>query len=321
MTGQTDQIVAMVAGHMRDRYVLVEPGARAAEAMTVRLDEGAYAGLDLRDLCTTLTADLRSLCPDRHLRVVFREEATPPWPGDGSHLRRDGPRARLRNHGVARVERLPGNVGYLDLRRIDEDDQAFAAIAAAMTLLAHTFALLLDLRANDGGAPGGVAYLCSFFFAEPTHVNDVYHREDDTTRQYWTHADLTAPRYLYRPVFVLTGPRTFSGAEEIAYNLQQLGRATIVGEPTLGGAHPVGHFWLAPQVSMLVPIERSINPISGTNWEAVGVRPDVAIPAEAAQADAYRRALRHVISELEGQESMAWLAREANHALAGLDVA
>jgi C-terminal processing protease CtpA/Prc len=191
--------------------------------------------------------------------------------------------------------------------------------AAAIALVQYTDALLLDLRYNNGGAPSGVAFLCSHFFGpEPVHLNDVHER--DNVQQFWTYAHLPGPRYLDRPVFVLTSGMTFSGAEEIAYNLQQLKRATLIGETTRGGAHPVGQFWVGPHVSIRVPTARSVNPVSGTNWESVGVTPDVPTTAAEAYPEAYRRALRAVLERLDSTTSPAErdLRQEATDALARL---
>ena len=82
-----------------------------------------------------------------------------------------------------------------------------------------------------------------------------------------------------KPVFVLTAKRTFSGAEEFTYNLKNLKRATIIGETTGGGAHPVSPHRIDDHFSIGVPFARAINPISKTNWEGTGVEPDVKVSA------------------------------------------
>jgi len=89
-------------------------------------------------------------------------------------------------------------------------------------------------------------------------------------------------------VYVLTSARTFSGAEEFSYNLKSLKRATIVGETTGGGAHPVSGHRIDEHFMIGVPFARAINPITRTNWEGVGVEPDVKVPA----ADALATALK-----------------------------
>ncbi len=278
------EVVRAVAQVVRDRYVFPELGATAASSIA----DCAYDGLGEAELCQVLTANLHAVCPDHHLAVVFRPEGLRTGPPDEVFA----DQARLQGYGVSKVERLDDNIGYLDLRNIHGPEFAGAALSAAMTLLAHTRAFILDLRANRGGHPDGVAFLCSHFLPpEPVHLNDVYSRVEDATRQYWSWPFLSAPRYLGRPVYVLTGPQTFSGGEEIAYNLQQLTRAglldaLLIGETTRGGAHPTDEHWVAPHICVRVPQARSINPFTGTNWEGVGVSPDLAVPAAEALAAA-----------------------------------
>jgi C-terminal processing protease CtpA/Prc len=164
-----------------------------------------------------------------------------------------------------------------------------------MELVTHTDALIIDLRRNRGGDPDGVQLWNSYLFPDgSTHLNDVYDAQTRQTRQYWTLPSVPGPRYLDRPVYVLTSSATFSAGEEFAYNLRALGRATLIGEVTRGGAHPTEVFALSATVEVTVPIARSINPVTGTNWEGVGVAPHVATTAQAAFDVAYRTALDHV---------------------------
>jgi C-terminal processing protease CtpA/Prc len=152
-----------------------------------------------------------------------------------------------------------------------------------MGFLANTDALIVDLRRNGGGRPEMVALLSSYLFDERTHLNDLYWREGNRTDEFWTNATVAGPRYGgKKPVFVLTSKRTFSGAEEFAYNLKALKRATIVGETSGGGAHPGDMQKIADGFAMFVPTGRAINPVTKTNWEGVGVEPDVVVPADQA---------------------------------------
>jgi len=98
---------------------------------------------------------------------------------------------------------------------------------------------------------------------------------------------------------VLTSKRTFSGAEEFAYNLKNLKRATIVGETTGGGAHPGGGFRVHEHFRMFVPTGRAINPITKTNWEGTGVKPDVETPADQALTVARLMALKKSLPTLK----------------------
>jgi C-terminal processing protease CtpA/Prc len=204
---------------------------------------------------------------------------------------------RLDNFGIHRVERLPGNVGYLDVRRVPDPANAGPAIAAAMELVAGTHALIIDLRRNGGGSPDGVVFWCSYLVDErPTHLNDIFHADTGQTRQFWALPYVPGPRYLDRPVYVLTSARTFSGGEDFAYTLQALDRAQVIGERTGGGAHPTRPFGVSAAVHMAIPFARSVNPVTGTNWQGTGVVPDVDVPEAQAYEVAYATALRHVLA-------------------------
>jgi C-terminal processing protease CtpA/Prc len=220
---------------------------------------------------------------------------------------------RLDNFGIHRVERLDGNVGYLDVRRVPVPANAGPAISAAMELVAGTYALIIDLRRNGGGAPEGVVYWCSHLVDEqpPTHLNDIFRGDTGETHQFWALPYVPGPRYLDRPVYVLTSSRTFSGGEDFAYTLQALGRAEVIGETTGGGAHPTRPFPVSAAVHIAVPFARSINPVTGTNWQGTGVVPDIAVPEAQAYDTAYAKALKHVLAMDDLFPPLADEAREA----------
>jgi C-terminal processing protease CtpA/Prc len=222
---------------------------------------------------------------------------------------------RMINFRIQKVERLPGNVGYVDLRGFPPAEAAGAAVTAVMELVAGTFALIFDLRKNGGGSPDGVVLWCSYLFAEKTHLNDIFEAETGETKQFWSLSYVPGERYLDRPVYVLTSERTFSGGEDFCYTLQAQGRAEIIGETTGGGAHPTRGFRISPAVHIGIPFARSINPVTGTNWEGTGVAPDTAVPADQAYDVAYGKALRHV---LELDEIPPPIRDEARETLAGL---
>jgi C-terminal processing protease CtpA/Prc len=291
-------VVTAAIGLIRDKYVFPDKDAAVAEAIGARLAAGRYDGLpDDAALADLVTLDLYELTADRHLRLKLRDphlhDAT-----EAEELAAWKEEERVANYGIAAVRRLDGNVGYLDLRGVTSPGVGGPAVAAAMELVAHTGALLIDLRRNTGGDPDGVQMWNSYLFPDSqTHLNDIYDRLTGSTRQFWTLPYVPGPRYLDRPVYVLTGPMTFSGGEEFAYNLKATGRATLVGAVTRGGAHPTTWLPVSAALSVTVPHARSINPVTGTNWEAVGVE------------------LEHVVASTA---TPAALRAEAEEALAGL---
>jgi C-terminal processing protease CtpA/Prc len=327
--------------------VFPELADQVAGAVEARLAAGEYDDLDEITLTELLTSQLQEATGDKHLGVRLGGGPGPgPAPGRGPGPRRGpGRRAggpvgaepegeadapvdhelmrlkmrqagRLDNFGIRRVERLDGNVGYLDLRRVPPPENAGPAIAAAMELVSGAYVLIIDLRRNGGGSPHGVALWCSYLLPEkPVHLNDIFHADTKETAQFWSQPYLPGTRYLDRPVYVLTSGHTFSGGEELAYNLQALGRAELIGEKTGGGAHPTRPFPISAAVHIAVPFARSINPVTGTNWQGTGVVPDTAVPADQAYDVAYAKALRHVAALTDVPPPVADEAREALAAL------
>jgi C-terminal processing protease CtpA/Prc len=145
------------------------------------------------------------------------------------------------------------------------------AIAAAMELVAGTYALIIDMRHNGGGSPEGLVFWCSYLVDErPTHLNDIFTAETGETKQFWSLPYVPGARYLDRPVYVLTSHRTFSGGEDLCYTLQAVKRAEIIGETTGGGAHPTRVYPISPAVCIGIPFARSVNPVTGSNWQGTG---------------------------------------------------
>jgi C-terminal processing protease CtpA/Prc len=167
--------------------------------------------------------------------------------------------------------------------------------------------VIVDLRRNGGGEPSSVAHLLSHFFApgDVRHLNDIYTRPTDATQQYWTNPSVPV-RYT-GPVYVLTSKRTFSGGEEAAYDFQTQKRATLVGETTGGGANPGDFIAIAEGFGAFIPTGRAINPVTGTNWEHVGVKPDVAVPAADALRTAHAAALREALEKKQDKAERAEL--------------
>ncbi len=328
-TLRTD-VVEGVLRKLKDHYVFPEVATHMEEAIRRRLQGGEYDGMtDPAELCDVVTTHLREVSRDKHLRVVYSAEPRPMRESDEPTLEEIAEWndfGRLQNFGFQKVARLDGNVGYLELRGFfaAAAPGAGEAAAAAMTLLAHTSALIVDLRHNGGGDPAMIALLSSYLFDRQVHLNSLYWRTGDQTQQFWTLPYVPGARFGgEKPIYVLTSNFTFSGAEEFTYNLQTLKRATIIGETTGGGAHPGGSYRITPHFAVSVPSGRAINPISGTNWEGTGVTPDIAVPQDEAYQVAYRAALRAVL-EAAGEEPTGprkLVVEEARKALAELEQA
>lgn len=298
---QQKAVVEALAQALKTQYVFPEVAEAVGRSLQAKAAKGGYGhATTAKGFAEALSADLRELGKDGHFRVRFDpqfkprdEEDRPPTKEEIAEMRQATAR---RAYGLAKVEQLPGNVGYLDVRGFGPTEFVGPAFSAAMQILSGTEALILDLRQNGGGDPESVAYLLSHFFAEgdTRHLNSIYNRPRNTTRQYWT-SPTVGPRYT-RPVYVLTSARTFSGGEECAYDFQTQKRATLVGETTGGGANPGGVVRLAHGFIAFIPTGRAINPVTGTNWEHVGVKPDVAVPAAEALKAAHVAILKDILA-------------------------
>jgi hypothetical protein len=297
---QRQAAVEGLAKALRSHYVFADVGERTAKTVTQKLVRGFYTEPTAEAFAAALTEDLQGWAKDRHLRVRF----DPTFRGSGDPDAEPSPEqmARFRalfarqNFGVNKVAVLPGNVGLVDLRAFPPLKLAAEVLSAAMALVARTDALILDLRHNGGGDPETVAFLCTYFFPEGSrvHLNDIYTRTRNRTEEFWTLPSVPGARY-GNPVWVLTSARTFSGGEEFSYDLQTQKRATLVGEPTGGGANPGGPVPIGGGFVAFVPTGRAINAVTKTNWEGTGVKPDVAAPAAQALKVAHTQALRALL--------------------------
>ena len=283
---------------LNESYVFPETAKKMEADLRQRTNKKEYDSVtSARAFAEKLTADLQSVSKDKHLRVRYLAKPIP------VRTQKEEPTAEEKtqyeafnkrvNFGFEKVERLQGNIGYIDLRGFNDPEAGAGTVAAAMGFLANTDALIFDLRKNGGGSPEMVALISSYLFGDkPVHLNDLYWRKENKTDEFWTKPELAAKKFEGKDVYVLTSSRTFSGAEEFSYNLKNLKRATIIGETTGGGAHPGGTVRLGDHFGVFVPVGRAINPISKTNWEGTGVEPDIKAPKEQALKIAHLMALK-----------------------------
>ncbi len=276
--------------------------------------KGAYKDITSKAaFAERLSTDLFAVCNDKHFGIRYLPPQSRPAPQQDtlSQEEKEAELARLRreNYYFRRLERLDGNVGYVDFRQFVDASLAGATAVAAMNFLSNCDAIIFDLRENGGGEPSMIQLLLSYFFDEPKHINSFYVRSSDSIEQFWTQGYVLGKKMPDIPLYVLTSSYTFSGAEEFTYNLKNMKRATIIGETTGGGAHPTfERFFPTLSVEMRVPYGRAINPITGTNWEGVGVQPDIAVPKEKALTTAHLEALKTLLDRAKDGQTRAVLS-------------
>jgi len=294
------QIVGQVRALVETHYLYPDIAAAVSGVLAEGLGEGRYPAEE-PSLAAAVTADLQSVNADKHLRLLYHAEALPQrTPGDDTEEYAAMARwAEQTCGGVACVRRLAGNVGYLDLQPVLFPTALCGEIiTAAMSLLATTDVLIIDLRHCLGGEPAMAAFLISYLWDhEPAQLTGLQERKDNLFKQAWTLPYVPGRRFgKAKPVYALTSATTFSGGEQLSYDLQQLGRATIIGERTRGGAHAREGFPVHPHLEATISVAEAVNPKTGGNWEGTGVTPDIRSTAEQARDTAYELALQDVIA-------------------------
>jgi hypothetical protein len=299
-------VVLALAEVLRERFAFPERGADAARKIEAMEKRGVFR--DARNAQVLLDLIEKEIAPvvnDRHFRArYFGPEAVAGFregPPSAAELAAFHEEVRLRGGEIPEVRWLAGNVGYLRISLFMDAPPSIEKLAAAFDLLSDTAALIIDLRGTPGGEPAGVANVIGHLVTERTATVRAFGPGSETPERTF-HAEPRTPAYVGKPVYVLTNGRTASGAEEFAYDLKAMGRATLVGETTAGAATPGGYRPLAHGFVAFIPMQVVVNVITGAHWEGVGVRPDVAIPAQESLNCAHRLALQEILASAQGTQ-------------------
>jgi len=301
-------VIDILLKELIDGYVFPETAKKMEADIRSRVAAKEYDSVtSAQEFAKKLTTDLQSVSKDKHLRVRYSHTPIPMRKDRGEPTEAEREQARWMNKrinfGFEKVERLNGNIGYIDLRGFNDHEAGAETVAAAMAFLQNTEALIFDLRQNGGGSPYMIALISSYLFGDkPVHLNDMYWRKSGKTDEFWTNPQLAKVKFTNKDIYVLTSNYSFSGAEEFSYNLKNLKRATIIGETTGGGAHPGGMVRLHDHFGVFIPVGRAINPISKTNWEGTGVEPDIKIPKDQALKTAYLMALNKSLANIKDEQ-------------------
>jgi retinol-binding protein 3 len=298
---EKDSIYTMVKNMLTQHYHFQDQVKPIINFMDNKWKEGVYDTFTVRTTFTdALSKDLRSIAHDQHLNLFY----TPAHLVQAQHA---GPmmnwgliNEKFLNNGLNGLEILSGDIGYMRLQAFGSFEEL---LPSAFTFLNNTQALIIDLRGNAGGMLSN--YVSSYLLPEDSiHLINIYW--NDRTDSIFTIRNLKGPRYLDKPVYLLTDKSTFSSAEEFAYDLQALKRVTIVGETTGGGANPGGlvsvfNFSDGSKVDMFISLAHVENAITKTNWEGRGVKPAVEIDGKNALKKAHQMALEYLIKEEQNE--------------------
>ena len=242
-----EKTIDAISARLTEGYVYPDMAAKMIEALHEHQKKGDYNSItDGNDFADAVSRDLRAVSHDQHLFVTYNPFTLPEQPGSasGSHEPSAAEQARFhtmleqQNCTFSKLEILNHNIGYVKFDAFPPPEICGPTVVAAMNFLAHTNALIFDLRENHGGDPNMVDFMVSYLFQQSTHINDLTNRLDKEAHQYWTLPWVPGPRFVNQPVYVLTSHETFSGGEEFTFDLKTQKRATIVGETTGGGPIP-----------------------------------------------------------------------------------
>lgn len=314
-------IIEEVARLIEEKYVFPGIALKIAENIRGKHANKAYGPIEkLSDFLQQVTHDLRAVNDDAHLGVIPRkgpvmDGVSPEEMYKSIFLKR----APFQNFGFKTIQRLLGNVGCLVLDEfsyveMDGENVGGDTARAAMQVLSHCDALIVDLRDNFGGREEMALLLLDYFFDGSIHLlNNRYRGREET--EIWTQGERSGGRLAEIPLYVLTSRHTVSGGEMFAYVLKNRKRATIIGEKTRGAAHRTHLYSLkSGGIDVAIPVGTTIDPETGTDWEGKGVEPDVEVPSGKAMDVAYKKALETLIQAGRGQDrqEMEWALMEVD---------
>ena len=301
---RSSEVVLALAEVLRDRFAFRDRGIAAAGEIEAMERRGVFReARTAAELLALIEQHITPVVNDRHFRARYM------GPEFVAGFREGGPSAeelaafhdevRLRGGEIPEARWLAGNVGYLRIGMFFDTPPSSEKLTAALTMLADTGALIIDVRGTPGGEPAGVAKVIGHLVA--TRTATVHARGGESPSDERTfYAEPRTPSFAGKPLFVLVDGDTGSGAEEFAYDLQAMGIATLVGETTSGAATPGGFRPLPQGFVAFIPMQVITNVITGGHWEGVGVIPHVKVPAAEALPRAHRLAIEAILKDAEG---------------------
>ena len=284
------KIVDEISEIFSDYYPLPDVAKEMTGYINKKLKKGEYRQFTaIAEFTSQLTKDLRTISKDYHIKISPYEKIPDDLLAEIKLGSGDD------NYGFQKVENLPGNIGYINLTSFNNTRSAGVTAIAAMNFVANSDALIIDLRLNGGGDESMAQFISSYFFDESTYITSYYIRKDDKTEQRWTQNWVSGPRMTDIPIYILLSSFSYSSSEVLAYALQQLGKAVIIGEKTRGGVHGV-RYMSFPEISinMKVPYSQEINPYSKTNY-IDGIIPDISTSADKAYIVANIEACKKIL--------------------------
>lgn len=292
---------------LNQNYVLPEARAKFAAVLEKGLSSGRYAVNDEALLVTRLNEDLASVTSDKHLHIMVdpeRSEALAAAPAgadadDAPPSAAEVRQSEQNNHGLTRMEVLPGNIRYLEISSFDwAGPSSERAYDTAMAFLAGGDAVIIDVRPNGGGSPEAVRYAVSHFIEPNKPLMTFYMggRGEESTSSL---SATKAPRMIGKPLYVLSSKGSASAAEEFLGHIDGYRLGEIIGERSAGAGFRNEYFPLPSGLIISISVGRAVLASTGKDWEAVGIKPALETSADKALDAAKVRALQRVAQGAE----------------------
>lgn len=282
------QALAAIEAEVGKDYVYPELRAAIVERLEASEKAGRYDARDPVEFARRVTKDFVEITKDSHLYLRyepdwFQAANAPPNPGEAARQNAiEAEIAQMTNQGLIEMKVLPGNIRYLKIDGFDWiDGETGRAYDDAMHFLKGGGAVIIDLRGNGGGYTEASDYLVSHLLPADTLLATVY-SPDKPPKQDRTDNYLPAGRLMGKPLYVLIDNGSRSAAEMVADTVRQYHLGELVGATTQGAAHISDDFAITPGFRLSIALGRTVQPVSGGDWEGVGVAPDFAVdPARA----------------------------------------
>ena len=298
--------VEKLATSLEENFVFPEVGAKYAAALRAKLASGGYSNFpDAAAFADAVTADLKAVHEDRHLRV----RALPPQGAGGE--RRMGPPPGFK--AIEKAGWIADGVAYISFAGFPGDEPTLARLRSFLAEHKDAKALIIDARGHRGGGLAEMDVMFPYFYDKPQTLVKmdtriaVEERQGSPLDEGPTLVKEKGPDGVVRrshnvipasqatglrtaKIFLLTSNRTASAAEHLSLSLKRTGRATLIGETTRGAGHYGGGVPLGGGYGVFIPVGRTFDPDTNQGWEGSGVKPDVEVPADKALDEALRRA-------------------------------
>ena len=285
-----------IAEKINKFYIFEDRAIALSKNLKFEIENKTFENLSDQEFADSLSSYLAKNGKDLHFNVLYRPNFEEKPVDEKEILKQYDKINRQWNYGFEKVQRLDGNVGYIEYTGFPEGNKhAIEILDAAMNFISNTNALIIDLRNNRGGDGKMVVEFLSYFFSEKTNLSERYTRYNNLISKSYTKLKVGGKKYLNKPIYILVNNKTISAAEGLAYNLQQQKRASIIGDSTYGAANPVKVFYIDNKFHVFIPVSLEKNSVTGTNWEHIGIVPDVKIKSEKALSKAHYIALEELL--------------------------